>query len=237
MVNSQKFYDRVSRKVPFIENGSVNIVFLGDSVTHGCFSSGYGKASYDRFESYTVKFHKMLTVLFPNTVFNIINSGIGGNTASMGLARFDRDVLAYHPDLVVISFGLNDHGEPEKYVESLGIMFDKLNTLEIPCVFLTENMMNTDLAEDIEKEAGSFVDYAKVTAVKQTNGEMDELFAKGIAVAKSRGITVCDVYAKWKKLYECGANITMLLANRINHPIREMHDFTAYSLINTLFFE
>ena len=108
MVNSKKFYDRVSGKLPLGQHGSVNIVFLGDSVTHGCFASGYGIIGHDRFASYTMKFHKMISVLFPNTVFNIINSGIGGDTATTGLARLDRDVIAYHPDLVVVSFGLND---------------------------------------------------------------------------------------------------------------------------------
>ncbi len=237
MINSKKFYDRVSGKLPLAQNGSVNIVFLGDSVTHGCFSSGYGIIGHDRFASYTMKFHKMLSVLFPNTVFNIINSGIGGGTATTGLERFDRDVIAYHPDLVVVSFGLNDHGDLKGNLVSLGKIFDRLNVLDIPCVYLSENMMNTSLADDIEQAAGRFVDYAKVTAVLQTDGTMDNLFESYMALARSKGVTVCDVYGKWKKLHECGADITMLLANRINHPIREMHDFTAFSLINTLFFE
>ncbi len=237
MINSKKFYDRVSGKLPLAQNGSVNIVFLGDSVTHGCFSSGYGVVGHDRFASYTMKFHKMLSILFPSTVFNIINSGIGGDSASMGYARLERDVIAYHPDLVVVSFGLNDHSNLEGNLAALGKIFDRLNLLDIPCVYLSENMMNTSLADDIEQAAGRFVDYAKVTAVLQTDGTMDNLFESYMALARSKGVTVCDVYSKWKKLHECGANITMLLANRINHPTRDMHDFTAFSLINTLFFE
>ena len=235
MINSQRFYDRVSGKIPLSEGGSVHIVFLGDSVTHGCFGgTGNPRLDHDRFASYTMKFHKMIGVLFPKTVFNIINSGIGGETATMGLARFDRDVLAYHPDLVVISFGLNDHTDHEGYVKSLGIMFDKLNELSIPCVYLTENMMNTVSDEKTEER---WKEYSYVTAEKQNGGEMDKLFASGIAVAKEKNITVCDVYGKWKNLARSGADITGLLANYINHPIPEMHDFTAFSLISTLFFE
>ena len=237
MINSKKFYDRVSGKITLFEGGSVNIVFLGDSVTHGCFESGTFPKAHDRFESYTMKFHKMLSVLFPNTVFNIINSGIGGDTATGALARFDRDVVSYHPDLVVVSFGLNDHGDFHNNLASLGKIFDRLNELEIPAVYLSENMMNTEYAVDTETFAGIHCDYAKTTAVLQTNGTMDNLFESYMALAKSKGATVCDVYNKWKKLYECGADITKLLANRINHPTRDMHDFTAFSLINTLFFE
>jgi lysophospholipase L1-like esterase len=38
----------------------------------------------------------------------VINSGVGGNTTAMGRARFEKDVLAKSPDLVIIGFGIND---------------------------------------------------------------------------------------------------------------------------------
>ncbi len=235
MLNSKKFYDRVSGKIKLSDAGSVNIVFLGDSVTHGCFEgSGNPYRDHDRFESYSMKFHKLIGMLFPKTVFNIINSGIGGETANMALRRFDRDVLAYHPDLVVISFGVNDHGDPDAYVKALETMFDKLNKLDIPCVYLTEHMMNTYSAEgtpEIHKE------YSVHTAELENTGFMEKLFNSGIAVAKQYNVPVCDMYHKWRNLYSCGADITLLLANKINHPIREMHDVIAHSLISTLFFE
>ena len=37
-----------------------------------------------------------------------INTGIGGDTADLMLARIDRDVLAYKPDLVIVTVGGND---------------------------------------------------------------------------------------------------------------------------------
>jgi lysophospholipase L1-like esterase len=42
------------------------------------------------------------------------NSGVPGDTTAMMLARFDRDVLAYHPQLLFIMGGTNDlgHGIP-----------------------------------------------------------------------------------------------------------------------------
>lgn len=233
MLNSKKFYDRVSGKIPLGESGSVNIVFLGDSVTQGCFGAP-DDIGYNSEQSYSVKFEKMIRVLFPHTVFNIINSGIGGETANMGLARFDRDVISYRPDLVVISFGVNDHAEHDKYIAALSEMFDRLAKLDIPCVYLTEHMMNTYSADDT---AENVKEYSKVTCERQNDGTMDRIFGDGTALAKSKNVTVCDMYGKWKNLYASGANITMLLANRINHPIGKMHDFIAYSLISTLFFE
>ena len=199
MLSSQRFYDRVSNKISFTEEGAVNIVFLGDSVTHGCFGgSGNLRVDRDYFESYSFKFSKMLRFLFPDAIFNIINSGIGGDNAKMGLARFDRDVLSHHPDLVIISFGLNDHPDPEGYLKALGTMFDKLNELDIPCVYMTENMMNTYHEPLLTPER--FKDYSFVTAEKQNSGDMDKLFDAGIALAKEKNIVVCDMYHKWKNL-------------------------------------
>lgn len=39
---------------------------------------------------------------------NVVNAGVGGNTTTQALARFEADVLAKDPDVVVIQFGLND---------------------------------------------------------------------------------------------------------------------------------
>jgi len=38
----------------------------------------------------------------------IINAGVGGNTTAAAKARFEKDVLERHPDLVIIQFGIND---------------------------------------------------------------------------------------------------------------------------------
>jgi lysophospholipase L1-like esterase len=38
----------------------------------------------------------------------VINAGIPGNTTSSAIGRFDKDVLANKPDLVIVQFGIND---------------------------------------------------------------------------------------------------------------------------------
>ncbi len=38
----------------------------------------------------------------------VINSGVGGSTTQSARQRFDRDVLAHHPDIVIIMLGAND---------------------------------------------------------------------------------------------------------------------------------
>ena len=49
-----------------------------------------------------------LTALRPGTRIEVINSGQVGDTITGMIGRFDRDVLAYQPDLVVWQLGTND---------------------------------------------------------------------------------------------------------------------------------
>ena len=43
-----------------------------------------------------------------NLSVKVVNAGIGGNNTTQGRTRFDRDVVAHKPSVVVIQFGLND---------------------------------------------------------------------------------------------------------------------------------
>ena len=43
-----------------------------------------------------------------NVPAKVINAGAPGNTTADARARFDKDVLAHHPSLVIIQFGIND---------------------------------------------------------------------------------------------------------------------------------
>ena len=47
-------------------------------------------------------------ILRHDQTVRVINSGIGGNNTQHARARFDDDVLAHQPDIVVIQFGIND---------------------------------------------------------------------------------------------------------------------------------
>jgi lysophospholipase L1-like esterase len=38
----------------------------------------------------------------------IVNAGVPGNTTRDAMARLDRDVISWHPDIVTIFFGIND---------------------------------------------------------------------------------------------------------------------------------
>lgn len=84
----------------------VTIVFLGASITmlrREQDDRGYATLST---RYYTDKFSS------PNKV-RYINSGMNGTSSTIGLIRVDRDVLAYHPDIVFVEFAVNDSKESQ----------------------------------------------------------------------------------------------------------------------------
>jgi lysophospholipase L1-like esterase len=76
----------------------------------------------------------------------LVNSGIGGNDTSHGMARFQRDVLAHDPDFVTICFGTNDFnrqktGEPqvtpEDYRANLVYFITELKKIDAVPILVT----------------------------------------------------------------------------------------------------
>lgn len=102
---------------PFSLKGGERVVFFGDSITQ----SG----------AYVTDVEAYLLTRFPDRTFTILNHGISSETIS-GTSepdhdprrpdahdRFDRDVTAWKPDVVVACFGMNDGNyfpfEPERF--------------------------------------------------------------------------------------------------------------------------
>ena len=47
---------------------------------------------------------------FPDMKIRIMNGGIGGDVVGQMNARFEDDILAMNPNIVVLTFGMNDSG-------------------------------------------------------------------------------------------------------------------------------
>ena len=210
-----------------IENGPITIVAFGDSVTHG--AVGAGEMNYDTV--YWNRLRLMLQQKYDYVPVNMINAGIGGITAKGSLDRMDKQVLAHSPDLVIVCFGLNDvNFEFEEYIDSLKQIFERCQAAGCDVVFMTPNMLNTYVADDTEEK---YMEYAKVTAGFQNEGRMDKYMDAAHRLAAEMGIPVCDCYSKWKEIAKT-QDTTMLLANRINHPTKEMHKLFAEGLFETI---
>lgn len=80
-----------------------------------------------------------------------------------------------------------------------------------------------------------FINLSKQFAKNQNDDILDEYFAEARKQCNNYGITICDMRLYRDKLSASGVDITELLANRLNHPIREMHYYMAIKLIETMF--
>ena len=208
------------------KQGPINIVIFGDSVSHGAVN-GY----YDYENVYWNILKKKLNAFRSYIPVNMINASIAGTTADASVSRLEGQVLSHRPDLVIVCFGLNDvNGPLEVYLGSLRAIFEGCLAAETDVIFMTPNMLNTRVADDTPRE---HYEYAFKTAEMQNGGRMDEFMSAARALAEEMGVSVCDCYAKWKKLAET-EDITMMLANRINHPTSEMHKLFADSLYDMI---
>ena len=223
---------------------SVTVAFLGDSITQGCFECYFDKNDgietvYDYKSAFSTRFRELLNILYPNVQVNIINSGISGDAALGCLRRLERDVLRFSPDLVVINSGLNDcvMGGEEKlqaYGDALKTIFEKCKESGAECIMLTECMLNDEVSPQLLSDS-RMVEYAERFMKAQNSGLLDKYFDKAKDAAREAGVPVCDQYAIWKLMNKSGVNTTELLANKLNHPIREWHYYIAIKLIETIF--
>lgn len=76
------------------------IVGFGDSLTLG-YGVDLNVGYIDRLERYMPQY-------YPSISWNIINSGVNGDTTREGLARLKQSVLQYNPNIVLVLFGSND---------------------------------------------------------------------------------------------------------------------------------
>ena len=210
-----------------VKHGPINIVAFGDSVTHG--AVGPDEIDYD--SVYWNRLRKKINEVRNYVPVNVINAGIGGITALGSVDRMDAHVFCHNPDLVIICFGLNDvNGELTDYISSLEKIFSACKEKGVDAIFMTPNMLNTYVATDTEEK---FREYAHITAEMQNSGRMDKYMSEAVKLAERMDIPVCDCYSRWKEISN-KEDITMLLANRINHPVRQMHELFANELFRII---
>ena len=122
------------------------IVCLGDSVTGVYYHTG-GRRAYPEILELGLRH------LFPNTAITVINAGISGQTTHDGLERLERDVLSKHPDLVTISFGLNDMTRvpPDIFRANLELLIKRCRERNSQVLLCTPNSVIDTPGRPIEK--------------------------------------------------------------------------------------
>ena len=146
-------------------------------------------------------------------------------------------MLAYKPDLVIVSFGTNDAGAGlpglEQYKNSLDGIFSKLKEKGCDVIFLSSVLKNVYVSNKLTDPTLREIAAQQVTLVEQ---DMDAIyFDEAKKLCDKYGFLFCDCHAKWKKMRENGVDTTVLLSNHLNHPIRELHWLFATSLVEMIF--
>jgi acyl-CoA thioesterase I len=92
---------RLPRTAARLKAGGLRVVAVGSSST-----TGFGLLGSSG--TYPEVMRRELAVLRPSARIEVVNSGRLFDTISGSMARFERDVIAYQPDLVVWQLGTND---------------------------------------------------------------------------------------------------------------------------------
>ncbi len=111
---------RVAERI--LNREPVTIVAMGSSST-----AGVGASSVDH--NYPTQLEKRLNARFPHVVFHVINRGMSGAVDSQMLARFEEDVQAAHPDLVLWQVGTNALLNSDGITKEGDVMRDGLRRL------------------------------------------------------------------------------------------------------------
>ena len=238
-----KIIEKISKRNKDMHGtGQSVIAFLGDSVTQGCFecytkNNGGIETVFDSGEGYHEKVKKILLKLFPCSDISIINAGISGDKASGGLKRLERDVLKYSPDLVVVSYGLNDasnaEGELDTYVDSLKEIFRKVKESGAELIFMTPNLRCTKVDESITDE--TLIGFAERISKNENDGWLQKYLDCARKLCEEMNVIVCDYNKVWKMFADGGVDVNDILSNKLNHPTRDMNWFSAYELVKTMF--
>ncbi|MBR3824293.1 MAG: hypothetical protein IKJ39_03745 [Lachnospiraceae bacterium] len=126
---------RLEQVLDKINRGEEITVFtIGGSITEG---AGARNFTY----SYTDQFVNRLLNAYPDSNMHYYNSGLGGTPSTLGLMRYERDVVAImkgDPDLVIIEFAVNDYQEPTNaraYESLVRTILEKENTPAVILLF------------------------------------------------------------------------------------------------------
>lgn len=184
-------------------NRAVNIVAFGHSVP-----AGYTQAPrVEPFDAYPHLLHRALAARYPTAVINVHVAAVGGEDSSAGLARFQRDVLAMQPDVVLIDYALNDR--------RLGV---------------DQARANLTAMVDQAHAAGTAV--VLLTPTPDAQGDADALAAQAQmirALAQARGVALADSAAAFAR----HGDVARLMAT-FNHPARAGHALVTATLMDVL---
>jgi acyl-CoA thioesterase-1 len=221
MSDFARFQKRLKEKADDVRARPVTYVAFGDSVTQGCME--YANIEHEQVYHNLLK-HRIVK-RYPTTILNVINAGVSGDTAVKSESRWQRDVIAYQPDLVTIGFGVNDchAGEAglKPYLEKIDALVRTVKRdTEADLLLLTPNMMmlhdNNNIHERDRTVLPRFSDTAEKGYLRQYTLALREY-------VEQEKLAYVDIYALFEDWLLEGQATHTRLANGINHPDRAVH--------------
>ena len=166
----------------------------------------------DTFNAYPHLLHKELKAHFPNAVINVIVTAIGGENSEAGAKRFEKDVLALHPDVVTIDYALNDR--------AIG-----LQRAEAAWKFMITNAVQRGIKVIL------------LTPTPDVNAKLDDatdplnLHADQIRrLARENNVALADSLARFQEAIHAGNKLEDFMSQS-NHPNRKGHDLVVAELL------
>ena len=188
------------KTVALLEAGQpVTVVGFGDSITGIYYHTG-GRRAWPEMLGIA------LSRLYPTTKVNVVNAGISGNDTNAALARMDADVLAHHPQLVVVMFGMNDvtRVPQQTYEANLKAIITRCRSAGAEVVLCTPNSI---YPEDGARPAAKLAAYAE--SVRR--------------VGAQEHVPVADCYRTYEQTRERDRLAWMLLLSETIHPNMRGH--------------
>ena len=193
---------------PWPDNRTLNIVAHGHSVPAGYFDTPV----VDTFNAYPHLLHVRLKERHPNAVMYVIVTARGGENSSAGAARFERDVLALHPDVVLIDYALNDIGLGlELARQAWEQMITKARAAQVKLILLTPTGDKRCRLDDPSE------------LLNQHAAQVRELAARF-------GVGLADSLAAFKNALRAGVKLESLMSH-VNHPNRQGHELVVMELL------
>jgi len=181
----------------------IRIVALGDSTT-----AEYRDWAPSIHEVYSDCLPVALAPLGVSAV--VVNAGIGDTTTRQAVARLDRDVRRYHPDLAVVQFGINDswidvdQGKTQprltraEYRKNLQTIIRRLKQDGTLIVLMTPNPMRWD--DPFYTKA--FTEHPGLLDVNEVRGidKLLDLYAQDVRdVAKKEAVALVDIFEAFER--------------------------------------
>ena len=180
----------------------LNIVFTGDSITHGpLHTKGY--------RSYTEHFRERLKEKFKNNIvkehISVFNTGVSGATTRDIIRDFNICVNIYDPDIVFIMLGMNDSSNEivplEEYRKNILELINKVREIGAIPIIQTSNIIKMDLSR---KSLKFYMDILR-------------------EVVRENDVMIIDHYSHWGDLEKEISNIKNELLSDLIHPNEKGH--------------